>query len=230
MVSTLLWLLLLLLHLDPLAGFTPPSRTATSEKQSPPARSRNLGCTINTLRVLSSLLSKADDDNEQPENFMNKSSEGMELAEKFRREVADRSKKTTGTNDAAGPTIPSTEDRPFAAPTPKFVGQSPLFSEPPGAQKQQPYEREFNLASIFEKTLLLQAVGLASAIAFVVYTGFVGGITDGSDRSYGGIDDVDDYSVQMLDQLRGDNQAELDSRGESFFSNDKDTSNGSVYL
>ena len=62
-----------------------------------------------------------------------------------------------------------------------FTGaSSSLFSETQSSSNNNnPYQREINLASNFERTLGLQAVGLLAALVFVVYVGVTGGITDG---------------------------------------------------
>mmetsp|Transcript_10327 Transcript_10327/g.21845 ORF Transcript_10327/g.21845 Transcript_10327/m.21845 type:complete len:294 (+) Transcript_10327:275-1156(+) len=53
-------------------------------------------------------------------------------------------------------------------------------------------EREFELAGNFERTFGIQAALLLASLAFVVSVGLMGGITDGSDRNFGGADDDDD--------------------------------------
>ena len=96
---------------------------------------------------------------------------------------------------------PSSRGRPTPS---KFTGagssSSPLFSQdsaPPARNNDNsnddsnnPYEREINLASAFERTLGLQALGLLAALVFVLYVGFTGGITDGSERYNYGEDDI----------------------------------------
>jgi len=92
---------------------------------------------------------------------------------------------------------PSSRGRPITPP--KFTGaggSSPLFSQDSAPRNKNdsnnnnPYEREINLASAFEQTLGLQALGLLAALVFVLYVGFTGGITDGSDRYNYGEDDI----------------------------------------
>ena len=69
---------------------------------------------------------------------------------------------------------------------------------------QREREREFNLSSIFQRTLPIQAAFLFLSLAFVLYVGFSGGITDGSDRSY---DDEMDVDIEYLNSIRTDDSS-----------------------
>lgn len=105
----------------------------------------------------------------------------------------DENNKSFDTNQLAGdnkqePEIYHLERKFTGAPT-----KPPLFSQQqPSNANQAAYEREFNLASVFEQTLPLQALGLLAAICIVAYVGFSGGITDGSDRILYRDDEVDE--------------------------------------
>lgn len=52
--------------------------------------------------------------------------------------------------------------------------------------------RETNLVSNFERTLGLQALAVTVALVSVLWVGFTGGITDGSERYFGGADEMTD--------------------------------------
>ena len=146
-----------------------------------------------------------DEDSMEPSDQDSRSAEkreGSELAKQFYEETIRRKGSPAPVSD--------TESSSSAVTTPKFTGRS-LFSEPSGVSNQKsPYEQEINLASTFQRTLPLQAAALAAAIAFVIYIGFSGGITDGSERSYAGVDEIDEVSLEIYN-IRGDNQAEIDS-------------------
>lgn len=83
-----------------------------------------------------------------------------------------------------------------------FVGTSSLFSDDmysSSSVKQTQMEREFDLAGNFEKTLLIQAGLLFAALVFVISVGFTGGITDGSNRYFGGADEITDSPTILED-------------------------------
>mmetsp|Transcript_34159 Transcript_34159/g.73939 ORF Transcript_34159/g.73939 Transcript_34159/m.73939 type:complete len:212 (+) Transcript_34159:530-1165(+) len=70
-------------------------------------------------------------------------------------------------------------------------------------------EREFELAGNFERTFGIQAALLLASLAFVVSVGLMGGITDGSDRNFGGADDdVDEMANAYGRFVRTDDAAE----------------------
>jgi hypothetical protein len=72
----------------------------------------------------------------------------------------------------------------------KFTGRRRLFDDDDEAaaaadtMEESYEEREMKLASLFQQTLPFQALLVAMAIAFAVYIGISGGITDGSERFF----------------------------------------------
>jgi len=97
-------------------------------------------------------------------------------------------------------------------PTRRFTGASPLFSgerSPASSNLQREREREFNLAGNFERTLGIQAAILLASILFVLSVGLSGGITDGSDRNFGGADDLGDT---IIERFRTDDAAEAEAQ------------------
>ena len=94
----------------------------------------------------------------------------------------------------------------------RFTGASPsLFSEeqrPASSNLEREREREFNLASRFERTLGIQAVILLASFIGIVSVGLSGGITDGSDRYFGGADDLD-YGT--MTPFQTDDAAEIEA-------------------
>jgi hypothetical protein len=72
----------------------------------------------------------------------------------------------------------------------KFTGRRRLFDDDEAAaaaadtMEESYEEREIKLASLFQQTLPFQALLVAMAIAFAVYIGISGGITDGSERFF----------------------------------------------
>jgi hypothetical protein len=104
----------------------------------------------------------------------------------------------------------------------KFTGASPsstLFtnryeqsSSSPSTNLQREREREFNLASNFERTLSIQAVLLLAAFIYMASVGLSGGITDGSDRNFYGEDEVDSVVIEQLERIRTDDAADVLSR------------------
>lgn len=105
----------------------------------------------------------------------------------------------------------------------KFTGaQSTLFttnrnneqstSSSPSTNLQREREREFNLASNFERTFGIQAVLLLAAFIYMASIGLSGGITDGSDRNFYGEDEVDAVVIEQLERMRTDDAAEVLSR------------------
>jgi hypothetical protein len=103
----------------------------------------------------------------------------------------------------------------------KFTGapQSSLFtyrseqsSSSPSTNLLREREREFNLASNFERTFGIQAVLLLAAFIYMASVGLSGGITDGSDRNFYGEDEVDGVVMEQLERMRTDDAAEVLSR------------------
>jgi hypothetical protein len=105
----------------------------------------------------------------------------------------------------------------------KFTGapQSSLFtnrnneqstSSSPSTNLQREREREFNLASNFERTIGIQAVLLLAAFIYMASVGLSGGITNGSDRNFYGEDEVDGVVIEQLERMRTDDAAEVLSR------------------
>jgi len=146
------------------------------------------------LLLVRPAIGRDDDDQDGIGDAFTKDNDNDDLSKQFYKQL--KSSTDTGANKSS-----SDEERPAAAP-PKFTGgrqPSRLFSEeeqPPPAESSSssgdnPYEREINLASAFENTLGIQALVLVAALTFVLSVGFTGGITDGSERYYGGADEIE---------------------------------------
>jgi len=146
---------------------------------------------------------------------------GQELAGQFFDQLKKRAKETQS-DDSPQPSPPARQemtprqqvsDEDFSidtdAPPPpvrKFTGSSPsLFSERTSPNLEREREREFNLVGNFERTLGIQAAILFASIVFVASVGLTGGITDGSDRYFGGVDEIDDTEIEYT---QTDNAAE----------------------
>jgi len=120
--------------------------------------------------------------------------DGKDLAKEFYKQVQQRN--SNNEND-------ETTDSGTTLSRNKLTGSSLLFSSSEEEQEQSPsvkaqeYEREFNLAGIFERTFPLQVGLVAAALLFVVFVGVTGGITDGSDRYFGGIDEIGDETSSI---------------------------------
>ncbi|KAL3797729.1 hypothetical protein HJC23_000274 [Cyclotella cryptica] len=109
--------------------------------------------------------------------------------------------------------------KPSAKPIRKFTGKSSPASvfdsksnsdRAPSANVQREREREFNLASIFERTFPIQAAALLAFTIFVSLVGFSGDITDGSDRNfYGDGDLIEETVVEQLERIRTDDAREV---------------------
>jgi len=153
---------LLLLLLDPSSGFQVPALRVVSSHRSTSTTRPMINRPWMIPRIMRLKVEEDDDDQEEDDTREEPSSRGRPTPSKF-----------TG----AG-------------------GSSPLFSQDSAPRNKNdsnnnnPYEREINLASAFEQTLGLQALGLLAALVFVLYVGFTGGITDGSDRYNYGEDDI----------------------------------------
>ena len=171
---------------------TTTRRTCTAFQSSLVHNSRHLPDTRNT--ILATTGSGSNDD--AP------SDDGEDLAGQF----YDQLKKRRASADIStnGDEI-SQPVRRFTGPSPKddisqttkrrFTGASPsLFSEeqrPDSSNLEREREREFNLVGNFERTLGIQAVILLAFFIGIVSVGLSGGITDGSDRHFGGADDLE---------------------------------------
>ena len=86
-------------------------------------------------------------------------------------------------------------------------GNNEQYSSSPSSNIQREREREFNLASNFERTFGIQAVLLLAAIIYVASVGLSGGITDGSERNFYGEDEVDGIVIEQLERIRTDDAA-----------------------
>jgi hypothetical protein len=124
-------------------------------------------------------------------------------------------------NNNAASTTPNTQ--PIQPPTRrKFTGASSsqsLFttnnneqsssSSSPSSNLQKEREREFNLASNFERTFGIQAILLLASLTGVISVGFSGGITDGSERNFYGEDEVDSVVIEQIERMRTDDATEV---------------------
>jgi hypothetical protein len=138
--------------------------------------------------------------------------EGQELADQFFEQLKKRENHQSDEDNVPRPksssappmqpNTPSAEDFTMDTKTPpkrKFTGASPsLFSERTSSSSnlESEQEREFNLVGNFERTLGIQAAILFASIVFVASVGFTGGISDGSDRYFGGLDEIDDTAIE----------------------------------
>ena len=131
-------------------------------------------------------------------------------------------------NNAAFSTTPNTQS--IQPPTRrKFTGASSsqsLFttnnnneqsssSSPSSSNLQREREREFNLASNFERTFGIQAILLLASLIGVISVGLSGGITDGSERNFYGEDEVDSVVIEQIERMRTDDATEVLLRQES---------------
>lgn len=78
----------------------------------------------------------------------------------------------------------------------------------PSSNLQREREREFNLASNFERTFGIQAILLLASLIGVISVGLSGGITDGSERNFYGEDEVDSVVIEQIERIRTDDAAE----------------------
>jgi hypothetical protein len=132
-------------------------------------------------------------------------------------------------NNAAFSTTPNSQ--PIQPPTRrKFTGasssqsifttnnnneQSSSSSSPPSSNLQREREREFNLASNFERTFGIQAILLLASLIGVISVGLSGGITDGSERIFYGEDEVDSVVIEQIERMRTNDATEVLLRQES---------------
>lgn len=100
----------------------------------------------------------------------------------------------------------------------KFTGLRPpepfsernqsLFQEEVTPNNNNPYEREINLASIFERTLPLQVGVLLLSFLVVIYVGLSGGIDESQRYFYHDDDEVDEsLTPDYWSQLRENGNA-----------------------
>ena len=157
---------------------------------------------------------------------------GRELAGQFYDQLKKRQAESSTTSSSSSDTPKETYDiksnnTPPPQPIRKFTGASTsspsrsLFTSnrsntnnnnsdamSPNIQRER--EREFNLAGRFERTFGLQVALLIFCIVFNLAIGLSGGITDGSDRSFYGDDDlIEDAVVERLERIRTDDAAEV---------------------
>lgn len=136
---------------------------------------------------------------------------GRQLAEELSKEIKRRASLTTDTSEA----YDIKSNLPPPTPIRKFTGAStPLFTnnsnETPNTNLQREREREFNLASRFERTFPIQAAIILASAIFISLVGITGGITDGSERNFYGDDDlIEDAVVERLERIRTDDAAEV---------------------
>lgn len=136
-----------------------------------------------------------------------------DLTSQFYKEVRKRGGTQEKTREAAPParaTDPSKEPptmMPFSTTSSSLFSQPSNRTRPPRSSNYYvDRQREFQLASIFERTLPFQAAALAVALAFVIYVGASGGINSGESRGF--VDDeFDDTTMEYLQQIRSDDAA-----------------------
>ena len=146
--------------------------------------------------------------------------DGGDLAEQFYNQLNKRQSDTSN-DDQSTDTIDDdlytiNSNKKIEPPIRKFTGASTsLFtnqqstSSSPSSNIQREREREYNLASRFERTFGLQVALLLFSLVFVISIGMMGGITDDSERNFYGEDIVDEIYV---DRYRSDDAAEVEER------------------
>ncbi|KAL7521940.1 hypothetical protein ACHAWX_006637 [Stephanocyclus meneghinianus] len=146
--------------------------------------------------------------------------EGRQLAEQFYNDLKRRtatssaSDVSTETYDIATSTTPPKTLRKFTGKSsPSFVFANNSKSDGGSTNLQREREREFNLASVFERTFPIQAAVLLAFTLFVSLVGFSGDITDGSDRNFYGDDDlIEETVVEQLQRIRTDDSGEVSGK------------------
>ena len=145
------------------------------------------------------------------------SDDGEKLANQFYDQLKKRaaSNSQTSNND---PDLYTIDTDKIQQPARRFTGapNSQLFTNSneqssPSTNIQREKQREYNLASRFERTFGLQAALLAFALIGVLSVGLSGGITDGSERYNYGEDDIDAIYVERM-ELQSDDAAEVEAR------------------
>eukprot|EP00804_Cyclotella_cryptica_P005519 CCRYP_003046-RA/>CCRYP_003046-RA protein AED:0.41 eAED:0.41 QI:0/-1/0/1/-1/1/1/0/190 len=177
--------------------------------------------TIITLQrsTRNSLMRLADNSNEDFPSLSDDEGliEGRQLADKFYDDLKRRAA-ASPTSDVSTETYEISRSTSSAKPIRKFTGKSSPASvfdskstdRAPSANVQREREREFNLASIFERTFPIQAAALLAFTIFVSLVGFSGDITDGSDRNFYGDDDlIEETVVEQLERIRTDDAREV---------------------
>jgi len=142
----------------------------------------------------------------------NSNDDGRDLAVQFSEELKKRNSTTQSLEAEA---YEMTDYAPAPKPIRKFTGASPsLFTnnnrnvESSNIQRER--QREFNLASRFERAFPIQAAILLAWAIFITLIGSSGGFTDGSDRYFYGDDDlIEDAVVEQLERIRTDDAAEV---------------------
>ena len=145
---------------------------------------------------------------------------GQDLANQFFKQLKERAAQENPKDD--GPKQPPSQeitqqssdqdfliqqDSPPQPPARKFTGASPsLFSERTSSNLEREQEREFNLVGTFERTLGIQVAILFASIVFVASVGLTGGIKNGSERYFGGADELDDTEIHY--NMQTDDAAE----------------------
>ena len=158
----------------------------------------------------------------------NRDYDGEDLAEQFYNQLNKRQQEESDTlNDTQSTTTiddglyaigggTNNNNKKIEPPIRKFTGASStsLFSNQqstssPSSNIQREREREYDLASRFERTFGLQVALLLFSLIFIISIGLSGGITDGSERNFYGDDIVDEI---YIDRYRSDDAAEVEER------------------
>jgi len=154
----------------------------------------------------------------------NRDADGEDLAEQFYNQLNKRRQQESDTSNDDQSTTTIDDDlysinidsKKIEPPIRKFTGASTsqsLFSNQqstsPSSNIQREREREYNLASRFERTFGIQVALLLFSLIFTISIGLSGGITDGSERNFYGDDIVDEIYV---DRYRSDDAAEVEER------------------
>ena len=171
-------------------------------------RPRNNSARSDAFILLESFGDNNDDD--RP------SDDGEKLANQFYDQLKKRaaSNSQTSNND---PDLYTIDTDKIQQPARRFTGapNSQLFAnsneQSTSTNIEREKQREYNLASRFERTFGLQAALLAFALIGVLSVGLSGGITDGSERYNYGEDDIDAIYVERM-ELQSDDAAEVEAR------------------
>ena len=171
----------------------------------------------------SSRLFLTNSDNDGADANANRDDGGEDLAGEFYDQLNKRlqQEESDTSNDDQSTTIDDdlyaigvNNDKKIEPPIRKFTGASTsLFSNQqstsPSSNIQREREREYNLASRFERTFGIQVALILFSLVFTISIGLSGGITDGSERNFYGDDIVDEIYV---DRYRSDDAAEVEER------------------
>ena len=156
---------------------------------------------------------------ERNNNNDSSDSGGRDLAKQFAAEIQKRKGSQSSYKDETYELLPNNNDDDSSKkPIPKkFTGASSttsLFTRnqntTPSTNIQNERQREFNLASNFERYFPLQAAVLLAWGVFIAVIGLSGGIiSDGSSRYFYGDDDlIEDAVVEQLERIRTDDSAQ----------------------